>query len=289
MNEQQLNEVVRRLQARYGDSSSSPDASVRIALERMVGAGAQRFGVRADDSDNGNFSACDLAPRLARLIDHTALKAETTEGEIRALCDDARRYCFASVCVNPGYVPVAYELLKDSPVAVCTVVGFPLGATTSEVKSRETEQAVRNGASEIDMVINVGFLKSTRYDDVERDIRAVVASARHASHPSGQRVTVKVIIETALLTDEEKVVACVLAQNAGADFVKTSTGFSSGGATIADVALMRRVVGDRMGVKASGGIRSTQDAEAMIKHGASRIGASASVAIVKGLTSDADY
>src|SRR5690625_5940015 len=143
MNEQQLNEVVRRLQARYGDSSSSPDASVRIALERMVGAGAQRFGVRADDSDNGNFSACDLAPRLARLIDHTALKAETTEGEIRALCDDARRYCFASVCVNPGYVPVAFELLKDSPVAVCTVVGFPLGATTSEVKSRETEQADR--------------------------------------------------------------------------------------------------------------------------------------------------
>ena len=290
MNEQQLNEVVRRLQARFGAApTSATDVSVRVALERMIGAGAQRLGVRADESDDAHFSACDLAPRLARLIDHTALKAETTEAEIRTLCEDARRYCFASVCVNPGYVPVASEMLKDSPVAVCTVVGFPLGATTSEVKSRETEQAVRNGATEIDMVISVGFLKSARHDDVERDIRAVVESAKHASSAADRTVIVKVIIETALLSDEEKVIACVLAQNAGADFVKTSTGFSSGGATIADVALMRRVVGDRMGVKASGGIRSTEDAEAMIRHGASRIGASASVAIVKGLTGDGDY
>jgi deoxyribose-phosphate aldolase len=181
--------------------------------------------------------------------------------------------------------------LGGSEVAVCTVIGFPLGATTAEVKARETEQAVRNGAREVDMVLNIGLMKSGRYDEVERDIRAVVESALQASGKSGidGRVLVKVILETALLTDEEKVIACVLSQNAGADFVKTSTGFSSGGATAADVALMRRVVGESMGVKASGGIRSKEDVETMVRHGASRIGASASVAIVKGLQANSDY
>ncbi|MFW5955156.1 MAG: deoxyribose-phosphate aldolase [Rhodothermales bacterium] len=232
-----------------------------------------------------------MAPPLARMIDHTALKAETTEHEILQLCGEARRYCFASVCVNPSYVPLVAEALKGSPVAVCTVIGFPLGATTAEIKSRETEQSVRNGATEVDMVLNVGFLKSERYDYVERDIRAVVESAHKAAGDRRQngQVLVKVILETALLTDEEKVIACVLSQNAGADFVKTSTGFSTGGATAADVALMRRVVGERLGVKASGGIRSREDAETMVRSGASRIGASASVAIVKGLKGTGDY
>lgn len=267
------------------------DRIVRSALERMVNAGAERFGVRADQPERAGFSACELAPPLARMIDHTALKPETTEAQIRALCDEAKRYCFASVCVNPCYVPTVAEALRGTPVAVCTVISFPLGATTAEVKARETEQAIRNGATEIDMVINVGFLKSERFDDVERDIRVVVESAKQATPRTGPngRVLVKVILETSLLTDEEKVVACVLAQNAGADFVKTSTGFSTGGATAADVALMRRVVGQRMGVKASGGIRSLEDAETMVKHGATRLGASASVAIVQGLKVTSDY
>lgn len=254
-------------------------------LERMVQAGACRFGVCADKPEEAGFSACALAPPLARLIDHTALKPETSEADIRTLCDEARRYCFASVCVNPCYVLLASELLRGSPVAVCTVLGFPLGATATPVKALEAEQAIRDGASELDMVLNIGWLRSKRYDAVEADVRAVVEVARKAP----RRVLTKVILETALLDDPEKIVACVLAQNAGADFVKTSTGFSKGGATAADVALMRRVVGARMGVKASGGVRSRQDAEAMIAHGATRIGASASVEIVKGLTGSGSY
>jgi deoxyribose-phosphate aldolase len=182
-------------------------------------------------------------------------------------------------------VLLASELLRGSPVAVCTVLGFPLGATATPVKALEAEQAIRDGASELDMVLNIGWLRSKRYDAVEADVRAVVEVARKAP----RRVLTKVILETALLDDPEKIVACVLAQNAGADFVKTSTGFSKGGATAADVALMRRVVGARMGVKASGGVRSRQDAEAMIAHGATRIGASASVEIVKGLTGSGSY
>jgi deoxyribose-phosphate aldolase len=251
----------------------------------MVQAGACRFGVCADKPEEAGFSACALAPPLARLIDHTALKPETSEADIRTLCDEARRYCFASVCVNPCYVLLASELLRGSPVAVCTVLGFPLGATATPVKALEAEQAIRDGASELDMVLNIGWLRSKRYDAVEADVRAVVEVARKAP----RRVLTKVILETALLDDPEKIVACVLAQNAGADFVKTSTGFSKGGATAADVALMRRVVGARMGVKASGGVRSRQDAEAMIAHGATRIGASASVEIVKGLTGSGSY
>jgi deoxyribose-phosphate aldolase len=295
MNSQETQQVIERLEARFTRrdqaNGSISDRLVRDALQRMVAAGAERFGVRADEPRRAGFSACDLAPPLARMIDHTALKAETTEQEVRALCEDALRFCFASVCINPSYVPLAAEILSGSAVAVCTVIGFPLGATTAEVKARETEQAIRNGAREVDMVVNIGLLKSGRYEDVERDIRAVVESARQTSgRANGDgRVLVKVILETALLSDEEKVIACVLSQNAGADFVKTSTGFSKGGATANDVALMRRVVGEGMGVKASGGIRSKEDAETMVKHGASRLGASASVAIVKGLTSSSDY
>lgn len=227
---------------------------------------------------------------LARRIDHTALKPETTAGDIERLCEEARRYGFATVCVNPCYVALAAEHLGDSPVGVCTVIGFPLGATLPEVKAREVEDVVRNGATEVDMVINVGWLKSGAYEAVEQDIRAVVEAAREARNPRGDaRVLTKVILETALLADEEKVIASILAQQAGADFVKTSTGFSKGGATAADVALMRRIVGSGMGVKASGGIRSCADAEAMIAHGATRIGASASVAVVEGQRSDTEY
>ena len=249
------------------------------ALQRMVGAGAARFGLRADKT--GPADACALAPPLARLIDHTVLKPDTTEHEVRQLCAEAREHCFASVCVSPVWVPTAAAELAGATPVVCTVVGFPHGANRTAVKAFETERAVKDGADEIDMVIGVALLKSERYADVEADIRAVVEAARGR--------TVKVILETALLTDEEKVVACVLAQNAGADFVKTSTGFASGGASPQDVALMRRVVGDAMGVKASGGVRSAEDAYAMVEAGATRLGASAGVAILQGLTSSASY
>ncbi|NNF56641.1 MAG: deoxyribose-phosphate aldolase [Rhodothermaceae bacterium] len=222
-----------------------------------------------------------MAPPLARLIDHTVLKPETTADTIRDLCAEAREHCFASVCVSPVWVPLAAEALSGATSLVCTVIGFPHGANRTPVKAFETEIAVRDGASEIDMVVGIGRVKSRRYDEVEADIRAVVEAA--------QGRTVKVILETALLTDEEKVIACVLSQNAGADFVKTSTGFASHGAKPEDVALMRRVVGDRMGVKASGGIRSAEDAFEMVEHGATRLGASAGVAILKGLAADTDY
>ena len=258
---------------------AAPRADLDAALERMVGVGASRFGLRADRT--GGVDACELAPPLARLIDHTVLKPDTTEAKIRELAAEARTYCFASVCVSPVWVPVAAEELAGTTPKVCTVVGFPHGAVRTPVKAFETEQAVRDGAEEIDMVLAIGRLKSEQYDRVEADIRAVVSAA------AGR--TVKVILETALLTDEEKVIACVLSQNAGADFVKTSTGFASGGASPQDVALMRRVVGDRMGVKASGGIRSAEDAYQMVESGATRLGASAGVAILKGLRSDASY
>ncbi len=257
--------------------------SVSSAMERMVSAGASRFGVRVDKGENAEFNACHLAPPLARMIDHTALKAETSAEQIEKLCQEASRFCFASVCVNPSYVGLAASLLVKTGVAVCTVIGFPLGATMSSVKAYEAAEAIKDGATEVDMVLNVGLLKSRRYDYVENDIAAVVRAARNTQGRSG--ILVKVILETALLTDEEKVIACVLACNAGADFVKTSTGFSSAGATAADVSLMRRVVGSQMGIKASGGVRSRADAEEMIAHGATRIGASASVGIVKELDS----
>ncbi|XJZ27995.1 deoxyribose-phosphate aldolase [Bacillota bacterium Lsc_1132] len=224
-----------------------------------------------------------MTQNIASMIDHTLLKANATRAEIVKLAEEAKKYSFASVCVNPTWVQTAAELLADTPeVKVCTVIGFPLGAATSETKAFETKNAIENGATEVDMVINIGALKDNQDEFVEQDIRAVVEAAK------GKALT-KVIIETCLLTDEEKVRACQLAVKAGADFVKTSTGFSTGGATVEDIQLMRQTVGPEIGVKASGGIRSREDAVAMIEAGATRIGASSGVAIVKGETSTSTY
>ncbi|WP_312093256.1 deoxyribose-phosphate aldolase [Niallia sp.] len=219
---------------------------------------------------------------IAKMIDHTLLKADATKEQIVTLCEEAKEYTFASVCVNPTWVKTASELLNGSEVKVCTVIGFPLGATTSATKAFETEDAIKNGATEVDMVINIGALKDKNYDLVKEDIKAVVDAAK------GKALT-KVIIETSLLTNEEKEIACKLAVEAGTDFVKTSTGFSTGGATVEDIALMRKTVGPTIGVKASGGVRSSEDTEKMITAGATRIGASSGVAIVNGLTSTSDY
>lgn len=210
---------------------------------------------------------------IAKCIDHTVLKPQTTEAAVRKLCAEAAQYGFASVCVNPCWVALCADLLKDTEVDVCTVIGFPLGANTSAVKAFEAAEAIRQGATEVDMVLNVGALKDGNADLVRTDIAAVVEAARG-------KALVKVILETCLLTDEEKRIACRLAKEAGADYVKTSTGFSTGGATEADIALMRAEVGPEMGVKASGGIRDYATAQAMIRAGASRIGASAGVQIV---------
>ena len=219
--------------------------------------------------------------KLNKYIDHTLLKQDATEEQIDYLLSEARAYDFASVCVNPTWVEHAKKGLEGTDVKVCTVVGFPLGATTSAVKAFETKEAIQNGADEIDMVINVGALKSGNLTLVESDIRAVVEASCDK--------LVKVIIEACLLTDQEKVVACQLSQKAGADFVKTSTGFSTGGATIADVTLMRETVGTEMGVKAAGGARSYADALAFVEAGATRIGTSAGVTILKGELADGDY
>lgn len=213
---------------------------------------------------------------LAKTIDHTLLKPDATQDQIAQLCFEARKYGFASVCVNPTWVELCAKLLEGSSVKVCSVIGFPLGATAPEVKAFETQNAIDHGAAEIDMVINIGALKARDLELVARDIRGVVTTA-HAG-----RAIVKVIIEAVLLTDEEKTIACLLSKEAGADFVKTSTGFSSGGATVHDVALMRKAVGPEMGVKAAGGVRTYEDAENMIKAGATRIGASAGVKILQG-------
>jgi deoxyribose-phosphate aldolase len=212
---------------------------------------------------------------VARLIDHTLLKPEATPAQVAQLCDEACRYGFAAVCVNPVYVKLAAEKLAGSGVAVCAVAGFPLGATTTEVKVCEARRAMADGAAEIDMVIHVGALKAGDHKAVQEDIAAVAA----ACHEGG--ALLKAIIEAVLLSDGEKATACRLAQVAGADFVKTSTGFAGGGATVEDVRLMRQAVGPRMGVKAAGGIRSYADVLAMVEAGASRIGASASVQIVE--------
>lgn len=219
--------------------------------------------------------------KLNKYIDHTLLKPDASQEQIETLIEEAKKYDFASVCVNPTWVSFAAQVLKGTDVKVCTVIGFPLGANTPELKAFETSDAIQNGANEIDMVINIGALKSRNFDLVERDIRAVVEAAKGT--------LVKVIIETCLLTDDEKVKACQIAQKAGADFVKTSTGFSTGGATVADVALMRKTVGPDMGVKASGGARSYEDALAFIKAGATRIGASSGVAIMEGDVANGDY
>jgi deoxyribose-phosphate aldolase len=211
---------------------------------------------------------------FASMIDHTLLKPEATRDDVRALCAEAAKYRFASVCVNTTWVPLCKQALRGTGVAVCTVVGFPLGAMAPEAKAFEAREAVRQGADEIDMVINIGALKSRDYETVYEDICRVVKAARPA--------LVKVILETGALTDEEKIIGCTLAKLAGAAFVKTSTGFGKGGATVDDVQLMRRLVGPNMGVKASGGVRSSEDAAKMAEAGANRIGASASVAIVTG-------
>ena len=212
---------------------------------------------------------------IAKMIDHTILKPEATKEQVTELCKEAKEYGFASVCVNSSYVPLCAELLSDSEVKVCTVVGFPLGAMSTIGKVGETRQAILDGADEIDMVVHVGMIKSGDWDYVESDIQEVVDEAKH-------KALVKVIIETCLLTEEEKVRVCRICKDTGADFVKTSTGFSTGGATVADVALMRHTVGDDMGVKASGGVRTPETAEEMVKAGATRLGTSSGIAIVKG-------
>ena len=236
-------------------------------MHRVVDAGAARIGLVLGEAAR--------ASDWASLIDHTLLKPEATEDDIKRLCEEAARFHFASVCVNPTWVRAAACHLRGTNVAVCTVIGFPLGATLADVKAFETRRAIFDGAREVDMVINIGALKSGDDCAVEHDIRSVV----EAAHEAG--VVCKVIIEAVLLTDEEKVRACLAAKRAGADFVKTSTGFAKGGATIADVALMRRTVGTELGVKAAGGVRGLEDARQMVKAGATRIGASVGVKIAQ--------
>ena len=247
----------------------------RADVKRIVDAGASRIGIVLGETAT--------AHDWASLIDHTLLKPEASESDIKKLCNEAIQFGFASVCVNPSWVKRAAEFLKGSDIPVCTVIGFPLGATLPDVKAYETRRAIFNGAREVDMVINIGALKSGDDCAVEDDIRAVA----QAAHENG--ILCKVIIETALLTDEEKVRACLASKNAGADFVKTSTGFAKGGATVEDVNLMRRTVGRSLGVKASGGVKGIDDARAMFEAGATRIGASVGVKIAQeasGVKSD---
>jgi deoxyribose-phosphate aldolase len=265
-------EIGEEILARYSAGKLPPEAN----HGQIFAAGACRV------------SACEplggIDSSLASQIDHTLLRADATAAEIRKICCEARKYRFASVCVNPYWVPLAAAELSGSPVKVCTVVGFPLGANATTAKVAETENAVKHGATEIDMVINIGELKGGNYDAVRQDIEAVAGAA----HKGG--AILKVILETALLDDNQKVVASTLSKVAGAEFVKTSTGFSTGGATVHDVALMRQVVGEDMGVKASGGIRTLEDLKNMAAAGATRIGASASVKIMEtaqGKSSDA--
>ncbi len=238
-------------------------------VRTIIDQGASRVGAQVGTQ----LTAQDIAP----FIDHTLLKPNVKEEEITQLCNEAREFGFAAICINPSYVPLAATLLAKTPVKICTVVGFPLGSMTTEAKAFETRDAVAKGADEIDVVINVGKLKSGDYQYVVEDIKAVVKAAQHR--------TVKVIIEAAMLTDDEKVAACILAKAGGAQFVKTSTGFGPGGATAHDVALMRRTVGAEMGVKAAGGIRDLATAAEMVKAGATRIGASASIQIVTSQSS----
>ncbi len=265
-------EVLTALAAGY-DFCASPEQ-----VRKVVANGADRVSFHGD--------AADIPMDLARYIDHTLLKPDATADDIDRLCDEAREFRFASVCINPTWVKRAATRLKGTDVVTCTVIGFPFGATPPEIKAMEARRALRDGAREIDMVINIGALKSGAHDMVGDDIMKVV----DAAHEVG--ALCKVILETSLLTDEEKVMASALAKRAKADFVKTSTGFAGGGATVYDVALMRETVGPDMGVKASGGVRTTEDAEDMIAAGATRIGASAGIQIVSGTggdTSDERY
>ncbi|WP_250672760.1 deoxyribose-phosphate aldolase [Paraclostridium ghonii] len=216
---------------------------------------------------------------IAKIIDHTILKAFATENDVKQICKEAKEYNFFSVCINPANIELAKKELEGSNVKVCTVIGFPLGANTSEVKGFETKDSINKGADEVDMVINIGALKDKKYDYVLNDIKAVVDAAN-------KKALVKVIIETCYLNDEEKKIACELSVKAGADYVKTSTGFGTGGSTPKDIKLMRDIVGPSIGVKASGGVRNQNDAKAVMEAGCSRIGASASIAIAKGEDSE---
>jgi deoxyribose-phosphate aldolase len=301
-----VEEVVKRLSA--GTSPSTPSSLTAVGATGAAGdkkPGSCGCGCKCEHGNKGDCPECkaeqtkaskavldkgacritatgstecgDLAP----YIDHTLLKADATEAEVEKLCAEARKHKFASVCVNTSYVETCARLLAGSEVMVCCVVGFPLGAMSTDAKAFETRTAISQGADEVDMVINVGKLESGNFTYVYDDIRAVVKAA--AGH------TVKVILETSLLNEDQKIAACVLSKAAGADFVKTSTGFSTGGATAEDIALMRRIVGDQMGVKASGGIRDCTTAQKMIDSGATRIGASASVGIVKGQQTKGGY
>jgi deoxyribose-phosphate aldolase len=258
---------------------SDPETRERLRLFSVSGArtpeetrtlheaGAARVGA--------TMGYCPASDGLANLIDHTMLKPDATREEIEQLCREALQFCFASVCVNPNWVPLCASVLRGGGVKVCTVIGFPFGAHLPDVKAFEARRAVEQGADEVDMVINIGSLKSKDYAVVEQDIRGVVQAV-------GKDTVVKVILETALLTRDEKVMGSSLAKAAGADFVKTSTGFAGGGATVEDVRLMRETVGPDIGVKASGGIRTSEDVKKMVEAGATRIGASASVKIVRG-------
>jgi deoxyribose-phosphate aldolase len=268
--------IVRAVLAQIGGGGDAPPCPCHAApggccpdrLDRLVGHGAARFGLLAGTPQV-------YSREIARAIDHTLLKAEATREQIERLCAEAREHSFATVCINPTWVPLCVERLRGSETRVCTVVGFPLGATLPEVKAFEAARVVAEGACEVDMVLNIGALKSGDYRLCEKDVEGVV----EASHRGG--ALVKVIIEAALLTDDEKVKACVVSKAAGADFVKTSTGFGPGGATAADVALMRKVVGPEMGVKAAGGVKDLKSAQAMLDAGADRIGASVGVKIVQ--------
>jgi deoxyribose-phosphate aldolase len=266
-------QILDRLNAEREHDAVSSDGAMcsPYHLACALQAGASRLGLASGQWGQ----AAAATAEVAGYIDHTLLKPEATRAEVEKLCQEARTYGFASVCINPAWVKESAFALHGSPVRVCTVVGFPLGATLPDVKAYETRRAIFDGATEIDMVINIGALKSGDHQLVERDIRAVVEAAHEAC------AIVKVIIETALLTDEEKVRACLCAKSAGADFVKTSTGFSKGGATVADIELMRRTVGSELGVKAAGGVRDLASAREMIAAGATRIGASAGVQIVQ--------
>lgn len=255
-----------------------------MELDKLIDRIAEEIYQKISQENNGTVNTSITSNEdLASIIDHTILKPDATEADVTKVCEEAREYKFKSVCVNTHYVTLVSRLLKGSGVDTCCVVGFPLGASSTRAKVDETYDAIKNGANEIDMVINIGALKSGDWDTVKRDIEGVVNASRN-------RALVKVILETALLNDEEIIRACTIAKMSGADFVKTSTGFAKGGATIEDVALMRKVVGPKMGVKASGGIRDTETARAMVRAGATRIGASSSVDIVKGTkTSKSTY
>ncbi len=271
--------VASRIRAQLG--GATPTQTNAASAPVSPSSGSSRGPGAAAGAPSGGQTPQTIDHALAKMIDHTLLKPEVTRDELVTLCDEARQYSFKSVCVNSSNVALCAEELKGAKSIVCAVVGFPLGAMAPHAKAFETREAVRQGASEIDMVINIGALRQGDYTLVTDDIRKVVTAARPAH--------VKVILETSKLTEEQKVAACTLAKLAGAHFVKTSTGFGGGGATTEDIALMRRVVGPDMGVKASGGVHSAEEAAALIAAGATRIGASASVAIVTGGQSSGAY